>query len=102
MYLCLFKALLKRLLNQAQVDVLTFQALLQPVPKPRLNLGALLLERSRKAQLVGHHLFDLAEDMGEKNNLAESKTSVVEELQARMKELDAEITKNARSPWFKN
>ena len=61
------------------------------VKKPRRN-------NAGKAQL---HLFDLAEDMGEKNNLAESKTSVVEELQARMKELDAEIAKNARSPWFK-
>ena len=61
------------------------------VKKPRRN-------NAGKAQF---HLFDLAEDMGEKINLAESKTSVVKELQARMKELDAEIAKNARSPWFK-
>jgi hypothetical protein len=39
--------------------------------------------------------------MGEKNNLAETKPAAVKELQARMKELDSEITKNARSPWFK-
>ena len=46
------------------------------------------------------HLFDLAKDIGEKNNLAQAKPKVVKELQARMEELDAEITKNARSPWF--
>jgi hypothetical protein len=51
-----------------------------------------------KAQL---HLFDLAKDIGEKNNLVQTKPEVVEELQARMKALDAEITKNARSAWFK-
>ena len=62
------------------------------VKKPRRN-------NADKAQL---HLFDLAKDVGEKNNLADAKPSVVKELQARMKELDAEITKNARSPWFKN
>jgi len=62
------------------------------VKKPRRN-------NVGKAQL---HLFDLAKDVGEKNNLAEAKPAVVKQLQARMKELDAEITKNARSPWFKN
>jgi len=61
------------------------------VKKPRRN-------NAGKAQL---HLFDLAKDMGEKNNLAESNPAVVKELQARMKALDAEITQNARSPWFK-
>ena len=62
------------------------------VKKPRRNNGG-------KAQL---HLFDLAKDIGEKNNLAEAKPAVVKQLQARMQELDAEITKNARAPWFKN
>ncbi len=62
------------------------------VKKPRRNNGG-------KAQL---HLFDLAKDVGEKNNLAEAKPAVVKQLQARMQELDAEITKNARAPWFKN
>jgi arylsulfatase A-like enzyme len=61
------------------------------VKKPRRN-------NAGKAQF---HLFDLAKDMGEKNNLAESNPAVVKELQARMKALDAEIAKNARSPWFK-
>jgi len=46
-------------------------------------------------------LFNLAKDLGEQNNLAESKPDVVLRLQARMAELDGEITKNARSPWHK-
>jgi len=61
------------------------------VKKPRRN-------NAGKVQL---YLFDLAKDMGEKNNLAQAKPTVVKELQARMKALDAEITENARSPWFK-
>ena len=48
------------------------------------------------------HLFDLSKDVGEKNNLAQAKPEVVKELHVRMKALDAEITKNARKPWFKN
>ena len=59
-------------------------------------------QRRNNAKNPQLHLFDLAKDVGEKNNLAEAKPAVVKELQARMKELDAEITKNARSPWFKN
>ena len=46
-------------------------------------------------------LFDLSEDVGEQNNLAESKPEIVERLKTRMEELDAEITKNARAPWIK-
>ncbi|MDB4703106.1 sulfatase [bacterium] len=48
------------------------------------------------------YLFDLAKDVGEKNNLIQAKPEVVKKLQARMEALDAEITKNARKPWFKN
>jgi len=47
-------------------------------------------------------LFDLSKDLGEQNNLAEAKPAVVRDLSARMETLDAEITKNARSPWLKN
>ena len=47
-------------------------------------------------------LFDLSKDLGEQNNLAEAKPAVVRDLRARMETLDAEITKNARSPWLKN
>ena len=39
-------------------------------------------------------LFNLAKDLGEQNNLAESKPDVVKRLQARMAELDGEILKN--------
>lgn len=51
-----------------------------------------------KAQVM---LFDLETDLGEKNNLAESKPEVVAKLKARMLELDAQIAKEARQPWFK-
>ena len=47
-------------------------------------------------------LFDLSKDLGEQNNLADTKPVVVRDLRARMETLDAEITKNARSPWLKN
>ena len=47
-------------------------------------------------------LFDLSKDLGEQNNLAEAKPAIVRDLRARMETLDAEITKNARSPWLKN
>lgn len=44
-------------------------------------------------------LFDLSKDIGEQSNLADSNPEVVEKLQARMQELDEEITANAREPW---
>ena len=47
-------------------------------------------------------LFDLSKDLGEQNNLAKTKPTAVRYLRDRMETLDAEITKNARSPWFKN
>jgi arylsulfatase A len=46
-------------------------------------------------------LFDLAHDLGEQTNLAEAQPERLAELRARMSQLDAEITQNARSPWFK-
>nr|MBC8149547.1 sulfatase [Verrucomicrobiaceae bacterium] len=46
-------------------------------------------------------LFDLDADLGEKNNLAESKPEVVAKLKARMLELDAQIAKEARQPGLK-
>lgn len=44
-------------------------------------------------------LFDLLADVGEANNLADAHPEVVTKLEARMIELDAEITANARSAW---
>ena len=46
-------------------------------------------------------LFDLNNDVGEQNNVAEEYPEIVNRLQARMEELDAEITENARAPWTK-
>ena len=47
-------------------------------------------------------LFNLEEDLGEKENLAEKYSEVVAELQKKMKDLDAEITASARQPWFED
>ena len=47
-------------------------------------------------------LFDLANDVSEKNNLAAQHPEIVERLQKRMMQIDSEITENARTPWFKN
>ena len=63
------------------------------IKKPRRN------PNNRPPQIF---LFDLSKDLGEQNNLAEAKPAIVKDLRARMETLDAEITKNARSPWFKN
>ena len=46
-------------------------------------------------------LFNLANDVAESRNLSAEKQSIVSKLSARMLELDAEIEKNARKPWFK-
>ncbi len=44
-------------------------------------------------------LFDLSQDISEKNNLANKNAEKVAELKKRMKSVDAEITKNARPHW---
>ncbi len=46
-------------------------------------------------------LFNLSTDLGETSNVASEHPEVVRELRDRMTELDAEITKNARSTWVK-
>lgn len=46
-------------------------------------------------------LYDLAQDIGEKTDLSQAKPEIVERLRARMSELDAEVTKNARPTWQK-
>ena len=45
-------------------------------------------------------LFNLSNDLGEQTNLADKHPAIVSKLKARMMEVDAEITDNARSPWF--
>jgi hypothetical protein len=57
--------------------------------------------KAAKAKLPEILLFDLGNDVGERHNLAEANPEIVDRLRARMEELDAEITKNARSPWVK-
>ncbi|MEJ6727636.1 MAG: sulfatase-like hydrolase/transferase, partial [Akkermansiaceae bacterium] len=46
-------------------------------------------------------LFNLKDDLGEQKNLALEMPDLVAKLKARMESLDAEVTKNARSPWTK-
>ena len=44
-------------------------------------------------------LFNLADDIGEQSNLVDQKPDVVARLKSRMKEMDDEITANARPVW---
>jgi arylsulfatase A-like enzyme len=46
-------------------------------------------------------LFNLSNDIGEKNNLASENKELVASMKARMEELDSEVTANAREPWRK-
>ena len=71
----------------------------------------LLVKKKRKPRNAGKNwkapapeilLFDLIADMGEKKNLAKENPKKVKEINARMDELDSEITKNARMPWHKS
>lgn len=62
----------------------------------------LLKKRPKKAdQPTETLLFNLADDLGEQTNLADSHPDLVSKLSARMEELDAEITNNARPTWQK-
>jgi arylsulfatase A-like enzyme len=67
-------------------------------PRQRRNQKKAAAEKS-KPQIM---LFDLSQDLGEQNNLADERPDVVRRLQQRMKNLDDEITLNARTPWMKN
>ena len=57
--------------------------------------------RKQKTSKTETFLFNLAEDIGEANNLLKSKPEKVAQLKARMKELDEEITSAARPVWRK-
>ena len=48
-----------------------------------------------------NYLFNLSTDIGEKDNLFDSRPQIVEKLKNRMEELDAEIAKNQRKHWKK-
>ena len=45
-------------------------------------------------------LFNLMEDLGEQNNLAQEHPAIVAKLSSKMKQLDLEIEENAREPWY--
>ena len=47
------------------------------------------------------YLFNLADDIGEANNLMEAEPGKVAQLKARMQEFDKEVTANARPVWRK-
>ncbi len=57
--------------------------------------------QKKKTSKTETFLFNLADDIGEQNNLLESNPEKAEKLKARMKEFDAEITANARKVWRK-
>ena len=58
--------------------------------------------RKKKTSKTETFLFNLADDIGEQNNLLESNPEKVDSLKARMKELDDEITENQRPVWRKS
>ncbi len=58
-------------------------------------------KKKQQPQPPQKFLFDLAADLGEQQNLASEHADVVAALEARMLELDEEITANAREPWIK-
>ncbi|MGB6219945.1 sulfatase family protein [Haloferula sp.] len=55
----------------------------------------------RKTTRDGLMLFNLAEDIRERKNLAKTHPEMIADLTARMKELDAEVTAGARPVWTK-
>ena len=68
------------------------------VKKPRVSKNKKKPPTPKPPQIM---LFDLDKDIGEQDNLSGQYPELVERLQFRMKELDAEITENAREPWLK-
>ena len=70
------------------------------VKKPRARRNRKQSPAAQKPPLI--LLFDLGKDIGEQHNLAKEYPEIVNRLSARMEELDAEITANARTPWLKD
>lgn len=67
------------------------------VKKPRGGRNQNNGQAKKQPQLL---LFDLQKDVGEQTNLASKRPEIVKKLRMRLEELDAEITANARKPWF--
>lgn len=57
--------------------------------------------RKNKTSQTETYLFNLADDIGEQNNLLKSNPQKVAELKARMKAVDQEVTANSRPVWRK-
>ena len=57
--------------------------------------------RNKTAMAPQRFLFNLADDIGEQNNLIEQHPKKAAELKARMAEVDKEVTANARPVWRK-
>lgn len=62
----------------------------------------LLKKKKRGKPDTEFFLFNLKEDVGEKNNLYKESPKIVARLSKRLSILDKEIEENARSPWFQN
>ncbi|MEZ6034533.1 MAG: sulfatase [Planctomycetaceae bacterium] len=67
---------------------------------PRQGQNAIADSR-QKTQEPEVLLFNLTNDLGEQSNQANAHPEIVSRLRARLEELDAEITQNARAPWIK-
>lgn len=65
--------------------------------RPRNNRN----QKNKPAPKAQTFLFNLADDIGEQNNLHDQKPDIVAKLRARMVEIDEEITANARPVWRK-
>jgi arylsulfatase A-like enzyme len=61
-----------------------------------------LLKKKKRGKVETELLFNLKEDMGEKNNLYKEYPKIVSRLNKRLSVLDKEIEENSRSPWFQN
>jgi arylsulfatase A len=82
----------------------TSQGDLEGIRQGKWKLLVKVKQQGKNAQPVPPEifLFDLLSDIGEQANLAEANPEVVESLQERMRELDAEIEANARKPWLQD
>jgi arylsulfatase A len=67
-------------------------------PRPQQNEKPKVAQKAQESELL---LFDLKTDLGEQVNLAAQQPEIANRMRARMEELDAEITQNARTPWMK-
>jgi len=65
----------------------------------RMGDSKYLEKKKGKSSEVNHFLFNLANDIGEQDNLYDQEPAIAEKLKARMEVIDQEITQNARPVW---